>query len=79
MFSVLIMIWILPAMVHGRNWGIYSSKAWHLYFGKIDYVSFYREGYMKNGRSDSSFGKIKCKQLLTYGLKISETRKNQWP
>ena len=43
---------------------------------KTDYVSFYREGYMKNGRfPDNSFGKSDVYNFLTYGLKLGETYK----
>ncbi len=43
---------------------------------KSDYVSFYREGYMKNGRfPDNSFGKSAVNDFLTYAFKVGDTYK----
>lgn len=43
---------------------------------KSDYVSFYREGFMKNGRfPESSFGKSATNNFFTYALKAGNTFK----
>lgn len=41
-----------------------------------DYVSFYREGHMKNGRfPESSFGKSDVNNFFTYAIKLGDTYK----
>ncbi|MBK8700011.1 MAG: TonB-dependent receptor [Saprospiraceae bacterium] len=43
---------------------------------KSDYASFYREGFMKNGRfPDSSFGKSSTNSFLNYAFKAGDTYK----
>lgn len=56
---------------------VYTGKKHDLFISaKSDYVSFYREGNMRNGRfPDSSFGKSDVNDFLTYAVKIGETFK----
>jgi hypothetical protein len=67
---------------HVRNafaWGQYSYATQHFDFfasAKGDYTSFWREGFMQNGRfPKNSFGKSTVSNFLNYGTKAGVTYK----